>query len=229
MANLHTATVFIWRNSHDNDIAADAGKKLSGDSSKTGHAAMKLQTVGAVKGDYYYLSFWPGKHPIHGSKFHSMTGRMGPRSLGVANESLKGDWGSWQEDQSHQFATKRFATSLDFAGDFERPFEGLPGLGGDDTAAMGRKPDVKHRMNGLALDRMIAYVKRIADYAGDAPTGLVFNIATFNCATAVATCLREGGAEDMPVREVWSPNRLSEWCETLVRRYDGQTVVRGRD
>jgi hypothetical protein len=230
MANTHNITVFIWCNSHENDIAADAGNKLAGSSDKTGHAAMKLQEIDCEKGDYYYLSFWPGYHPIDKmQKFHSMTGRYGAKSLGAANETLKTDWEALrdrQDDVAPVQATKKFGTSLDFDNNFEPLLEGgFPGLGGDDKSSMNRLADVKYRMNGPNMAHMIEYVKGITSYYGEDATGVAFNIASFNCAAAVANCLDAGGAPDMPERKVWSPNRLAQWCEKLIEHYPGSQQV----
>lgn len=225
MANTHTVTVFIWKNSHANDVAADNGQKLAGDSAETGHAAMKLQTVGAAKGDYYYLSFWPGYHPQNKmQKFHSMSARYGPKSLAAANTTMSVDWGHIVAKNPQLMTTKKFPTSLDWAGHFAELAPGMPGLGGDDVTAMGRKPDIKYRMNGLALQPMIDYARRISAYYGEGATGKTFNIRDFNCATAVARCLKAGGAPGKPNRDVWSPNRLAGWCEVLIGTYGGVKV-----
>ena len=229
MANTHTVTVFVWKNSAENDLRADREEKLSGTSAETGHAAMKLQEIGAAKGDYYYLSFWPGYHPISsGTKFHSMTGRMGPNSLKVANVALRADWEHKLVDKDYAMVAKKFPTSLDWAGDHDR-FEVMgnqvPALGGDDKTAMGRKPNTKYRMNGLAMHTMVEYIKKITSYTGEGATGVPFHIADFNCSTAVAECLRAGGALNMPERAVWSPNRLGAWCDTLVHHYKGEKIA----
>lgn len=226
MANTHNVTVFIWRNSLANDTAADRGEKLVGNCDKTGHAAMKLQSIGAAKGDYHYLSFYPGYHPLQSlAKFNSMPGRMGPKSLAAANTTLEADWRHAMSRNMNLMTTKKFPTSLDHAGDFSKLLvEGQqhPALGGDDTTLIARKPDIKYRMNGPDRMAMINYVRRITSYEGaDAAHGVAFDIRDFNCATAVANCLEAGGAANKPQRKVWSPNRLAEWCETLIQIYGG--------
>lgn len=187
MSNRHEVTVFIW---FEGDLKND----------ETGHSALKLQKVGAEKGDYYYLSVWPSPDD---RKF-IMPGRYGKTSL---QEALKSDKPkvlprSIKKDEKDYFKDGHKAEK-------KYRFTG-PNYG-----------EMVNFMFTFLRGETIADPSSIKAELGK------YHFIAQNCSTAVAYCLKAGHAPLMPERPFWGPSYLSFWCDKLVEFYGGEIVENG--
>ncbi|WP_282610452.1 hypothetical protein [Pelagibius sp. Alg239-R121] len=201
MANTHTVTVHVWDSDDQFEKAADGDKtvNLNAPAVILGHASLKLQHVGAAKGDYYYLSFWPeGNHedrPAFGgnARNHQMPLRHGPGSEAQALAAA-----NFKKFDSSNLG----AESNDISSDWE-----------------DEKPTTTYRINGLNMARMVGWVQNIQDKT---MSDYYYHLIKHNCATAIAQCLEVGGAPNKPAHNVWTPRRVGVWCEQLVVHFNGQ-------
>ncbi|VTR93269.1 unnamed protein product [Gemmata massiliana] len=186
MSNKYQVTVFIW---FEGDLK----------NNETGHSALKLQQIGAEKGDYYYLSVWPSTDD---RKF-IMPGRYGKTSLKAASESTK---------------PKILPTSV-------RANE-------KDHFKDGHKAEKKYRFTGPSYNEMAIFMFTFLQgkiTVTDSPKAKPgkYHFLAQNCSTAVAYCLKAGGAPAMPNHLIWGPSYLAGWCDELVEHYGGEIVENG--
>lgn len=200
MADTHEITVFIWKNAGDFNRLIE-GVRVEGEW-ETGHAAMKIQDLGAGKGDYYYFSAWP----IESKGGHMLAARYGPNSMDVL-KLQKLAYFKENKKPAGFVDVKLFATSNAYQTD-----QGIK----KDT-----KANVKYRMTGPDKAKILLECNRIAN------NNIPFNIKRKNCSTFLAQILKAGGAPDLDIYErytdKWTPNRLGKWCAALVGHYGGET------
>lgn len=194
MANTHEVTVHVWRNGAGFEDMQDS-RSVPGHRAADfdpGHAALKLQTVGAMKGDYFYLSFWPGQRAKDGSRVsHRMTLRYGAGSLTRAQGVI---------------APRRKA--------FQNSEEAHDKAWEDDNSA-----DLTYRFTGPDFGRMRNFMHRLGREQR------TWTLKYYNCSQAVAECLTQGGAPDRPPHGTkFTPNRVGEWCDALVRDHYGGEI-----
>lgn len=195
------ATVKIWKNGDELEAYVDHGTKAH--KLETGHAALKLQKLGATKGQYLYLSFWPneGDQPAPGfsaKSFHSMTSRYGK---------------STPETDEFSLPTAKAKTSDKLV---------------MDDQAKKQHADITYYLNGLSYDGMEAYVRMLSVIPTRSQAGTFqgaekdklangkWQLSKKNCAHAVYECLVAGGAPASKFAKVMTPNRLAEYCDWLM-------------
>ena len=202
--NKHEVTVHIWKNDERYESVLQEGGMLpTMQGFNTGHAALKLQEFNAEKGDYYYLSLYPDREfvprEVNGQVIQVKAGKIIGNTMPL-----------------------RLGTgSLTAAGKNPKAL-GTSDPTKTDHTEMKKKPTTTYRFNsGLVADRILHTMKAIAD------NKWVWSLKELNCATAVACCLRAGGADPLTLyypytAKGWTPNRLGEWCQELVEKLGGE-------
>lgn len=199
MANTHEVTVHIWTNNDLFETWLDTMKRNSRrpEGCVTGHAALKLQRIGADKGEYLYLSMLPNLTEILGRKArqaHNLAVRYGPGSAAAAQ-------GLPPEKQNFLGTTQlgKIDKEIDY-------IHGQPG-----------KANWTYRINGLAFAKMDTFIRKLAEDL------VAWHMHDYNCADAVAACLKAGNAPPMdPEPAKFTPNRVGAWCDALCRAKGGQ-------
>lgn len=198
MANRHEVTVHIWRNSAAYEIIQDNQQdRTHRPGLDPGHASLKLQRIGAEKGDYIYLSFWPGGD---GNK---MSIAYGPRSQAIRAAELS------TVVMSRTTRPKRWDTRLE----------------GREQRLDDLRADMTYRFTGPDYRSMRGYILGLGGVlkGGVVSDPKRWRLRKFNCSEAVATCLEMGSAPLKPNYDgKFTPNRLEEWCRRLVEHYDGE-------
>jgi hypothetical protein len=193
MANRHEVTVHIWPNTpaFEQWLAGPRRAKRP-EGFESGHASLKLQTINAAKGDYYYLSMLPnfsevhvGGNPHKPREAHALAMRYGQNSKSAALLLPV-------EDQ------KLFETS---------------NQGSIDKDIFKGSAKKTYRFTGPSFPEMVVFIKTLASNAQK------WDMYNYNCAQAVADCLRAGGAPQLGSTGPFTPNRVAEWCEKLCNHY----------
>lgn len=198
MANRHEVTVHIWPNTEAFEIwLAGPRRAKRPDNFVSGHAAMKLQKVNANKGDYYYVSMLPNHGEVHidGEKFN-------PRDV----HSMAMRYGQGSQSQAlmlPQEEQKLFQTS---------------DINILDKVLFKGKAKTTYRFTGPDFTLMVAFVKQLVTQHQK------WDMYNYNCAQAVADCLKAGGAPSPPTYEHFTPNQVGTWCEALCKRYAGSEI-----
>jgi hypothetical protein len=198
--NKHAITVHIWANDpRYESVIHEGGKLATMDGFQTGHAALKLQRVGAKKGDYHYLSFWPRRDAQTRKVIgHFMPFRLGTSSAGAA----KGE------------GAKTLSTTS---------------MGQTDMFEMkGKKPTATYRFDeGLCELGVLKEMQRIADTGTEWSLRTV-NCATAVAYCLNAGGAADGGCYAKYTQLGWTPNRLGEWCQQIFKQFGGELKGKDR-
>jgi hypothetical protein len=202
MANRHEVTVHIWPNTpaFEQWLGGPRRNKRP-ENFISGHAALKLQTINANKGDYYYLSMLPNQGEIHirGEKIEPRKGHVLAMRYGQNSKSAA--LLLPVEDQ------KLFETS---------------NQGSIDKDIFKGSAKTTYRFTGPNFNAMVAFINGLAN-----PVVRLWDMYNYNCAQAVADCLKAGGAVSPPTYTNFTPNRVAEWCQVLCATYPGSEIKGG--
>lgn len=198
--NKHAITVHIWANDPRYESVILKGDQLATMAGfETGHAALKLQKIGAPKGDYHYLSFWPRRD----AETTKVVGHFMPLRLGTSSSfAAKG-----------ADAKKLSTTSTTQTDMFEMK---------------GKKPTATYRFDeGLSESSVLKEMQRIAD-EGTMWSLKTVNCATAVAYCLHAGGASDGGCYEKYMKKGWTPNRLGEWCQQIFNQFGGQLKAKGR-